>query len=408
MAILNMTTADAILKELYNGQQVQNLVYKNNPLLALLPKMEEFYGRNHPLPITYGGPQNRSATFSTAVAKSTSSQHEQFLLTRVKDYSLAFIDGETMKAAANDKGAFIDAATSEVDSAIRSLTNNIAYQIGRDSSGYKAQVNAEPSEAATTTITLKNSEDIVAFEVGQTIVIHSAKSGGSQRIYDTGVTDADITAVDRSAGTITLDEAYTSSGTIAADDYLFVDGDRGIGSSGLEDWIPDSAPSSGDSHFGVDRSADTNRLAGVRTTGTGMNIEEALIQGAYDVGREGGMPDFCFVNFKQMQKLIKSLGSKVSYVDVKANAEVGFRGVEVHGPNGTMVVLNDRNIRDQRAYMLELDSWKLASLGPLVQLLDTDGKFLRQSTADAYEVRVGSYYQLGCNAPGHNGVITLD
>lgn len=407
MAILNMTTADAILKELYTGQRVENLVYKDNPLLALLPKVETFKGRNMPLPLAYGNPQNRSATFSTAVGLTSSSQLEQFLLTRVKNYGVGFVDGETMKAADGDKGSFVDALTLEIDGVFQAVANDIAYGLGRDSSGYRAQVNAEPSEASTTVITLKEPEDVVGFEVNQSIAIHSAKSGGSQRTFDGSTTTGLISAIDRSAGTITIAATYDSSGTIAADDYLFVDGDRGLKISGLEDWIPDSAPSS-TAFFGVDRSVDTTRLGGVRTTGTGMSIEEALIEGAFDVAREGGRPDYCFVSVNQMRKLVQQLQGRVSFVDVAASATVGFRGVEVHAGAGTMTVLADRNIRDSRAYMLEMASWKLASLGPLVQLLDTDGKLLRQSTADAYEVRVGSYAQLGCHAPGHNGVVTLD
>jgi hypothetical protein len=404
----DMTTFDAALKEHYNGQMVQNLVYKNNPLLAMLPKMETFGGRNYPMPLVYGNPQNRSATFSNASALSSESQVEAFTLTRVKNYSLAFIDGETLEASKGDKNAFMSALTTEIDGAFSALANDIAFGIGRDSSGYRAQVSAEPAEAGTTVITLKEPQDIVGFEINQDITIWSAKSGGTQRTFDGTATSALVSAVDRSAGTITLADAYDSSGTIAADDFIFVNGDRGNKISGLEDWIPDSAPGA-TAFFGVDRSVDTNRLGGVRTTGTSMPIEEALVEGANDIGREGGMVDCAFVNYQQYAKLTKSLGSKVQYIDLDVNGVVGFRGILIHGANGPIKVLADRTIRDSRAYLLELNSWKLCSLGPLAKMLQADGsKFLRQSSADAYEVRVGSYAQLGCNAPGHNGVVTLD
>lgn len=404
---LDMTSADAVLKELYKGQTVENLVYQGRPLLAMLPKAEDFVGRNYPLPLKYGNPQNRSAGFSTAVALTSTSKLEQFALTRVKNYGLAFIDRELMLASKSDKGAFVDALKLEVDSAIDAVANDIAFGLARDDSGYRGQVSAEPSEAATTVITLKEPEDVVGFEIGMSIVIHSAKTGGSARIYDTGVSSGLVSAINRSTGAITINTTYTSSGTIAADDYLFAQGDRGLKIAGLEAWVPDSAPSS-TSFFGVDRSVDTNRLGGVRVTGTSMPIEEALIEGAFQLGREGGKPDYCFMNFAQYGKLVKQLQSRVSYVDVKANAMVGFRGIEIHGGAGSMIVVPDRNIRDSRAYLLELDTWTLASAGPLVHIADDDGKLSRQSTADAYEVRVASYAQLGCKAPGKNAVVTLD
>lgn len=403
-----MTSYDPILKEHYDGQTVENLVYKDNPIVAMIPKKEDFGGRNYPMPLLYGNPQNRSATFSNAQSGSSESQVEAFLLTRVKNYSVAFIDGETIRASEGDKNAFMSALTNEINAAMRSISNDIAFGLARDSSGYRGQVNAEPSEAATTVIALKSPEDVVGFEVNQNIEIHSAKSGGTQRTFDGSATTALVSAVDRQAGTVTLNDAYDSSGTIAADDYLFVVGDRGNKISGLESWIPDSAPSA-TAFFGVDRSVDTSRLGGVRTTGTAMPIEEALIECASDIAREGGRPDVAVLNFKQYAKLIKQLGAKVQYIDLEVSAVIGFRGVLIHGAHGPIKVVADKTVRDERAYLLELDSWKLCSLGPLVQMLDLDGnRLLRQASADAYEVRIGSYAQLGCNAPGHNGVVTLD
>ena len=55
-----------------------------------------------------------------------------------------------------------------------------------------------------------------------------------------------------------------------------------------------------------------------------------------------------------------------------------------------------------------MKSWKLYSLKEPVRILDLDGnKVLREATADAVELRVGGYFQLGCDAPGHNVVIKL-
>ena len=51
---------DAALKEHYKPQRIKNMVYKHNPLLALMPKGND-----------------------------STSELRQFLLTRVKDYSFA-------------------------------------------------------------------------------------------------------------------------------------------------------------------------------------------------------------------------------------------------------------------------------------------------------------------------------
>ena len=401
---LDMTSFDAALKEHYTDQRVENLVYKDNPFLALAPKYENFGGRNLPIPLIYGNPQGRSATFATAQTRgsATNSLIEAFTLTRVKDYSIATIDNETLEASKGNANAFMEAATTEIDGAINSLTRSLAVAMYRDSTGWIGQVNAEPAEAATTVITLKNINDITNFEVGMQLVIWSATSGGTQRNFDGSTTAGAISAINRSAGTITISQAYNASGTIAANDYLFVNGDRGLKMSGLEAWLPASAPGA-TAFFGVDRSVDVTRLGGQRYAATNIPLEEALIEGASRVAREGGKIDHYFMDYSKYAQLEKSLGSKVQYVDLKVNADIGFRGIMLNGPRGMVKVIPDQNCPSDRCFGVQLDTWKLYSLGKAVRVIDTDGlQMLRQASADGVEVRYGFYGNLGCKAPGYS------
>lgn len=93
---------------------------------------------------------------------------------------------------------------------------------------------------------------------------------------------------------------------------------------------------------------------------------------------------------------------------MKVNPEIGFRGILINGPRGPIRVVPDQNCPSDRAFMLQMDRWKLYSLGKAPKLLESDGmKMLRESNADAVEVRVGYYAQLGCDAPGFNVNIQL-
>ena len=407
---LDLTSFDAALKQHYTSDKVENLVYQDNPLLALMAKMEDFGGRNLPIPLIYGNPQGRSKTFSNAQTRgaATNSLIHDFVITRVSDYSIATIDNETLEASKGNANAFMEAATTEIDGAINSLTRSIAVGLYRTSAAEIGQVSAAPSIAANTVITMKEPSDIVNIEVGMALNIYSALSGGSQRSLDGSTTQMIVSAVDRSNGTFTISTAYDASGTIAADDYIFVEGDRGLGISGLESWIPETAPTSGDSFFGVDRSSDVTRLAGVRYDGSSDPIEEALIEGASRAAREGGKVDHCFLSYAKFAELEKSLGSKVQYVDLKMNAEVGFRGIIINGPKGPIKVIPDQNCPNNVAWMLDLKMWKLYSLGKAVRVINTDGlRMLRQASADGVEVRYGFYGNLGSKAPGHNCRVKL-
>lgn len=406
----NLTSFEPLLKELYTDDMIENEVYKDNPFLALVPKVEDAEGKYIPKPVIYGNPQGRSRTFSQAQSRGevTGVEPASFFVTRVKDYSLATVDNETILASKSDKGAFLKAATTAMDGAIQSATRSLAISMYRPSSGYYARVDAEPNTASGSfTLTLSNAAEITNFETEMVLNIWSAASGGTQRTSDGSEDDFVVEGIDRDAGTLTLTGTYSGSGTIAAGDYIFVKGDRGLSLSGLMDWIPTTAPTA-TPFFNVDRSVDVTRLAGIRQDGRGKPIEEALLDLVTRVNREGGKPDYILMNYEEYNDLIKSLGSKVQYIDLKVNAVVGFRGVELQGPKGPVKCLADQNCPAGYAWALQMDTWELLSLGKAVRIIDTDGmKWLRQNSSDGVEIRIGSYSQLCCRAPGYNGVTQL-
>tara|TARA_A100001201_G_scaffold42089_3_gene42985 strand:+ start:3258 stop:4439 length:1182 start_codon:yes stop_codon:yes gene_type:complete len=390
---LNMTTFAAALKQHYTDEKIENMVYKDNPFLAMISKYEDFGGENLKLPVKYGLPMGRSATFADAVSNKSASQLKAFLLTRKADYAIASIANETIEASKGNANAFIEAATFEIDGAIEAATRSLAISLYGDGSG---QIGVVGSLATTTasndTVTLATIQDITNFEVGM------------QLNFGTATSNKEISTINRDTGVILLTGASGATTTEA----IYVDGDKDNKLTGLAGWLPSSAPGSTDSFFGVNRSSDATRLGGIRFDGSSLPIEEALIGAAARVAREGGKPDVCFINYNNFADLEKALGSKVSYVDVKVNPEIGFRGIMIHGPRGPIKVVPDQNCPNGVAYLLQMDVWKLYSLGKAPKILDSDGlKFLRESTADAVEARVGYYAQLGCRAPGFNVRVAL-
>ncbi len=397
---LDLTSFASALKAHYTNDKVENMVYNDNPLLAMMPKMEDFGGKNLPIPILYGNPQGRSAAFATAQANKTSSQLKDFVLTRARDYSLASIDNETMEASKGNSNAFMEAATTEIDGAINSAARSLAIAMYGTGSGVMGQI---LSGSATTTLTLVDPESVTNFEKGQTLVASIANGGGALRVGSQAVS-----GLDRDAGTITGSVAWSTAITALADgDFLFTQGDYDAKIKGLLAWIPSTAPTS-TAFFSVDRTADVTRLGGIRFDASSMPIEEGLNKAASRAAREGAKPNVCFMGYSKYTDLENALGSKVNYIDVKVNPEIGFRGIVINGPRGPIKVIPDQNCPSDRAFMLQMDVWKLYSLGKAPKILDTDGnKMLRDATADSVEVRVGYYAQLGCRAPGFNVNIKL-
>lgn len=420
----NVSNQVAALKELYTGDDyMKDLVYKKNPFLALVPKDEApagFAGKYIPVPLVYGTPQGRSATFTNAQTNQTAPALSSFFVYRVSNYQLVTITNELLEATKDNAGAFVDEAKLNMDTGFRNISNDLALSLFDDGSGSRGTLASITSGV----IVLGDPNSVVNFEVGMTLVSYSVS--GSTYTQSTSAALGYIIAVNRSAGTVTVSataggSAGTPTSWSTSFPFLGVQGDVAFGSltattsflkvSGLGAWLPTVAPTGGDSFWGVNRSTDVTRLAGVRFDGSSESIEEALIDGSSLVAREGGQPDMCFMNFASYAALEKSLGSKVQYVDVKHDeADIAFAGIRIHAPYGPITVIPDRNCPSFTAYLLQMDVWKFRSLGraPHVLTYGLEGlEGIRVGNADALEIRIGFYGNLICSAPGWNCVITL-
>lgn len=408
MSALDISTAVAALKTFYSKDRIESLVYRDRPLFAMLDKKTDFVGDMYKVPLVITRPQGISSTFSNAQANKTPTNYQAFYLQRVKHYALASITTEAILASQNDAGAFLRLATGEIDGAIDGLTRVLAHQCYGDSNAAIGQVASLSTAAANSAVCqLVNPEDIVKFEVGQVLQSWDAASGGSAQAWATGVTETTIVAIDRNLGQFTISTATNGGGvTVTANDFLFVQGDRGLGISGLSAWLPSSAPSSA-LFFNVNRAVDSTRLGGQRVDVSALPIEEALIQTARRIGREGGQPSHVFLSFDRYAALEKSLGSKIRYEEKKVG-EVSFQSIRINGPKGDIAVLADQDAPTDKGFMLDMKHWSMYSLGPAVQILDLDGnKMLREASADAMEIRVGFFGNLGCRAPGFSGVMNF-
>lgn len=419
----NSTNQVAALKELYkdSNEFLKDLVYKENPFLALVPKDESpdgLGGKYIPVPLIYGTPQGRSHTFASAQGNQTAPQDVSFFVYVIADYQIVTITNQLMEQTKTNASAFIDAAKLNIDTGFRNLSNNMAFELFGDGTGTRGQLSAAGYSFSnpTMTLTLSNSQQIVNFEVGMTLRASATRGGAVSD--DT----AQIVTVNRATGVMTATASDSSPDSEWANSaYLTVDGDLPTAGasttssylclSGLAAWIPTTAPSGGDSFWGVNRSTDPTRLAGLRYDASAYTIEEGVTNALAFVAREGGRPDMCIMDFASYAALVNSLGAKVNYVQVNHDeVEVSFEGITFQSAYGRVTVLADRSCPPQTAYILTMSTWKLRSLGtaPKILTYGVEGlEGLRVGTADALEIRIGYYGNLTCAAPGWNIVVTL-
>lgn len=425
----NSTNQIAALKELYTDDKdyMKNIVYSKNPWLAMIPKNESpdgFAGKYIPVPLEYGNPQGRAHTFANAQNQQTASDVVSYFVYAVQDYQLITITNLLMEQTKNNAGAFVDEASRTLDNGFRNLSNNIAFELFYGGTATRGQISAAGTSASGTTLTftLANPQQVVQFEVGMSLQ-GSATDGGAA-LAGSGATTlvAQVTAVNRGTGAITavvIQDTYSTTWPAAT--YLQVYGDIGtagattiagmLGLSGMAAWVPSSDPISTDNFWGVNRSADSTRLAGLRYNASAQTISEGLTNALAFGNREGAAFDLIILDFVSYSTLINELGAKVQYVQLTHDeVEVAFEAIHFHSAYGKVPVLADRSCQAQTAWCVTTDTFKLRTLGkcPHILTYGMEGlEGLRVGNSDSLEIRVAYYGNLICAAPGYNMQVAL-
>lgn len=434
---LTLATMSEVLKLKYTPQNLKLMGYHDNPLLAMLPKSEDFgggdghvagatpandgTGKGLPIPVWFGGDQGSGRTILLAQANQSATNVEEFIIKRSPNYAVHDISRQALKASVGREHSFLSGRAMLMDEAVYNLSRSISNDLYKGGASERGRIGALSSVDGTDdALTLQTTEDVVNFEVGMPIVSTTANDA----TYGTATGSGKIRKIDRGAGILYADDGSGGVGnwqtllsgrTVDAGDYLFRSGDVGAafasakGIVGLGGWVPATAPASGENFLGVDRSFDKTRLGGLRHVGTSQTVAEAIIDAGTLCRREGVRPDLVICNPVQFAELAKDLQGKAVYEPVSSpDGVVSFESLKVRTGAGTIPVVDDYNCPVDKAYMLTLKTWKLYSLGPLIELVDEDGLvMMRKATADDYEMRWASYAGLGCHGPGQNCVITL-
>lgn len=424
----------AILKTKYPDGAIPQALYKDFPFVSLVKKTTNFDGDFRVVALQNERPQGSSSVFATALDVATNGlaggggSYNRFQVYRTRHYGILRMDGETMKAAVRTSGALVDLWNNETDGISTNELADLEFQLFGDGSGVRGTVGAY-AVAPSSTITLATPADAVYFNLNMRVEVRTAL--GVNKPPTNAGTDGSlyVSAINRTAGTISL-QTRTGAGTFAAavfgggdpaaTDVIARAGDwqaaANIGTAtngsangvvtGVQAWVPSAVTAT--PYWGLNRTADPVRLAGQRINAAGLPMNEALMEGEAKVAVQGvGMPDTIFINPLDLQNLKKALGSDIIYDRVQSNvAGISFKAIEYDGMNGPMKIVSAPFCPRNKAFMLQMPSWELSTLGAAPQMLDWDNNdFLRVSGADQYEVRFGHYGQFICNNPGANIII---
>jgi hypothetical protein len=389
----NLSTEAAVLKTIY-PTLVDVEWFEHMALAAMAVKKTDFFGANYVQAFRWTTGQGRSRKFANAQANKGPASTSKFTVTRGRDYSVFSIDGETIDAASNDRGAIVDEVTLQVDGAMDAINQSTARALYRNTVGVMGQIS---SGSTTATITLVDANTSIFFQNG-----NNAGACSSNAITATlrsgscivGVVDYVLGTIATANGLAWNDPTNIGAG-LGASDYLLPDvGDFLQGLAGLDGWCPSTSPTVGDAWFGLDRSKDPVHMAGVRAINTSGAAPEEAIQKALQQGfRYGGRYDRVYTNDADFENLTLSLGSRVVYTTVPTDVEIGFEGVKIQSIYGPVTVHPDPNCQQGTFWGVMSSKFIWRTLREYPRFLDADklGRFLREPSSDSYEGRIGGY-----------------
>lgn len=398
----NLTQAAFILKRKY-AKKAADVAMRDHPTATAMPKKDGMTGpaTSFFYPVKYANPQSVGSTFATIQTNGSTSNGStgvQFQATRRKKYGVVQIDGEAI-AACKDNGAFYDLLTLETEGVLAEHGDSLSFEMFRDGNGHLGRRSSESADVTT----LTNAWEARNFKVGMIVTASANANGSSPR---TGTTA--ITSVDEDNGTIGLDTSAITS--YADNDYLF----RATTTStvggivdGLQSLFPLTAPSSGESYRGVDRSVHPNLLAGTRTSDTSAPAEDnagltcVKIRQAHKIRRGFGI---IVMNPIDFYKMTRRQNAKVTYDGGGVKATVGFEGIDLATAAGTMRVVSDPDCPQAAGFVLDLSAIHWRTLKPWCHIIMDDGlKSLRIYNADGIEFRTRSMGNMIAEQPAAHG-----
>lgn len=429
MATLPLYSAadlSAFFKTRYPQRKLENLVAYGKPFLEAVSRSDELTGVQTIIPIHLDGPRGLGNTLQHAAAQGDdgagaagggSVYGKSWTITRSKYYAVLYLDAETMMASRNDEGAFFKQRERNLEGIMEGLGQHLEMACWSTANGSLGTVLTDPS---TNAVVALNAGQAMNFHRGDKFLVYADAAG----IPDTGTVRAGgpytVSSIDEDADTVTITATFNAA--VAVGDHLVratadAANTREAGNliKSICDWIPSSAPTAGDSFFGLDRSAhgSIQKLAGWRQSWLG-SIEEGVkrLDAKMRRVRPGGSR-VLWLSFQNFNRLEQELGARGYRVEDGGEGKFGRVALKMSTPGGGVTVKAGPYVPESAGFLLDMSTWKLMSLGKAPHLVEDDGMSALRivvgtgNDGDGIEMRWRYFAQLVCLSPYDNGRIAI-
>lgn len=380
MAISTESSILAILKTFYAKEGVQNLLFRNSPVLKRISKTR-VEGKEQAFSAMYGFGGAVSSDYTVALNNAANqSKNVEFKVTPGQLFSAYTLNAKEIQASISKKGAYMKVQGNKHFASAEGMRKSLAaafYGRGYGELAILGATNAAALSAAGagTTVTLELPDDaIIKFDVGSTLAVKTSVAGNTE------ATRLTITKITGNKVEATVETAYAAA---AATDVIAIAGSiDGAGNPlmpvGLGAWLPVVSKRDGaawDTYIGakffdVTRSIASDRLAGAFYDGTAvagekksLSVQKLLKR----VRRQGSKADLIVMNdddWFDVSQEIESTNSFFTQTSTKSKKQASIGYAELSASFSTNFIENiidDPYCPKGQFYVLDSDTVELWS-----------------------------------------------
>lgn len=334
MAITNEASVLAMLKVYYAKEGVENLMFRNSPVLKALTKTR-VEGKVQNFAAMFGRGGACSGDFTKAIdLASTVSKNVEFSVTPGQLFSVYTMNAKEVQASKSNRGAYMKIAGSRMFAASESFRKTMGAALYGSGYGEIAHATTDALTAGQFTDIVLPTDAIMKIDIGSQLEVVATKD--STAVLAT----LDVDAINGKVVRVKSDTTYTP----AATDFIRLAGSvDGSGKPrlpvGLDAWLPVLGGRTGASwtsyigtdFFGVKRNAAADRLAGAFYSSIGTSDTKAdTIQKALQIARrQGSAADLIIMNDEDFLAFANEIQTDNTYftqtsTKARREANIGF------------------------------------------------------------------------------------
>jgi hypothetical protein len=414
MTQYSLTSATATFKTKYD--KLLDMNYNaENPLWARLKKNYNFVGEDLVIANALGF---AGGVGSGVLPTANAANYQRARLTAKKVYAVAQIDRESIKASANDEGAFVQGLKEVTKKQQESYMRNASRIIYADGSGILGRgdgatnVSGAGSVASPYVVTFGSSfkeanfeeKDFVQIVTGMAALPSNLGGVMENTLLEIVLVNASLRQVSLVGTSATL-AGLTGANPLPTTAGVAMQGSYLLDPTGLDKIIVNP----GASLYTITTQRRWSATV-IAAAGAGLSVplmNRLVIQMIKKCGKS---PNLIVASFEQYTKFLDLQEDQKRYMVIEPRmkeliGKVSFTGVEYMSPNGPIPVIMDRFLEADRMYFLN-DNFLEIHHRPDFGIFTDDGTaFLRVSGQDSYESRYGGYWEF-FGDPNFQGALT--